>query len=592
MSRSDGSSLRKSNSPVQNGNGSSFLNGNGAHGNGANGNGNGANGNGANGNGANGNGGPVPAAPEPQAAPLPPEPRFDKPVILRQSPVWAAAIIGLILGVTTFSVGWAAWAKVDEAIPAQGKLEPQGAVKEIQAPVGGVVEDILIEDGQRVRKGDDLILFDQTAAQAELESLEKVRSALVSETQFYEAQLSGSTSAIALPPEKIPPALAKLTENRAALVAENELFRAQLNGTSPATLDNSQQVRLQTNLAEQNSREMAAQLAISQLTQQLNQAQVRLANTQQKLINAQSQLVSAQGQLENSRDRLSIDAKILKDIQPLAEEGGIANIQFLRQKQEVSKGEADVDQQIAEVNNRQAEVTNQQAELMQLQQETQRLQLAIAQSQEELSNTVARSQQDPQTRIADNDKRVSEIDSQLTKLIVENKKRVSELDGQISKAKVTLSYQKLEAPVDGTVFDLKPTGIGYVVNSNEPILKVVPSEGLVAKVFITNRDIGFVQEGMEVDVRIDSFPYSEFGDIKGELISIGDDALPPDQIYPFYRFPAKVRLDRQSIRVNGKEIELQSGMSLSVNIKTRPRRVITYFTDLFTRKIDSFKSRQ
>ncbi len=34
---------------------------------------------------------------------------------------------------------------------------------------------------------------------------------------------------------------------------------------------------------------------------------------------------------------------------------------------------------------------------------------------------------------------------------------------------------------------------------------------------------------MNVDVRIDSFPFSEFGDIKGKVIDIGSDALPPDQ---------------------------------------------------------------
>jgi HlyD family secretion protein len=154
----------------------------------------------------------------------------------------------------------------------------------------------------------------------------------------------------------------------------------------------------------------------------------------------------------------------------------------------------------------------------------------------------------------------------------------------------TLQYQELKAPVSGTVFNLKANQPGYVANSNQPILEIVPSDALVARVFITNRDIGFVEEGMAVDVRIDSFPYSEFGDVKGTLTHIGSDALPPDQINPQYRFPADVTLDNQTIVIEGKPVQLQSGMSLSANIKTRPKRVIMIFIDLFNRKLDSLKT--
>jgi HlyD family secretion protein len=129
-----------------------------------------------------------------------------------------------------------------------------------------------------------------------------------------------------------------------------------------------------------------------------------------------------------------------------------------------------------------------------------------------------------------------------------------------------------------------------VANQTEPILKIVPDDTLVAKVFITNKDIGFVREGMPVDVRIDSFPYSEFGDVKGKLIWIGSDALPPEQIRPFYSFPAKIQLERQSLVINDKKVPLQSGMSISTNIRVRDRTVMSIFTDLFVDKTDSLKN--
>ena len=94
----------------------------------------------------------------------------------------------------------------------------------------------------------------------------------------------------------------------------------------------------------------------------------------------------------------------------------------------------------------------------------------------------------------------------------------------------------------------------------------------------------------QVDVRIDAYSYSEFGDVDGYLTQIGSDALPPDDIYPFYRFPAEIRLEAQTLESNGQDLSLRSGMSLNASIKLRKRRVITFFTDLFVDKADSFRS--
>ena len=196
----------------------------------------------------------------------------------------------------------------------------------------------------------------------------------------------------------------------------------------------------------------------------------------------------------------------------------------------------------------------------------------------------------PGTAIADNKKRIAEIDTQLTKAIVENNKRIAEIDSQISQAKMTLKYQEIVAPSSGTVFDLKANTPGFVANATEPVLKIVPQDNLVASVHITNKDIGFVREGMTVDVRIDSFPFSEFGSLKGKVTWIGSDALPPDQVHPFYRFPATIKLDKQSMTVCDKAMLLQSGMSLNANIKIRDRTVMSIFTDTFTNSVEGLKN--
>lgn len=502
----------------------------------------------------NGSGQKLAPAPETVSGPTKPaRTYFDQPVILQQSPVWSRAVVWTIVGVTTSIIVWASVFKIEEAIPVQGKLEPQGAVKEVQAPVGGVVEAIHVKDGQRVKKGELLLSLDPTASQAQLGASNRVRAALAQENQFYRSLLSRQTSSASTPQQiaqlKLPSEIVALTRSRAALTSENQLYRAELGGLPQgASFSPEEQARLQSSQVETSSRTAAARLEVGQLARQLSETQV---------------------QLSSARDIASVNRGILNDIQPLVEEGAIARIQYLRQEQEVSTRQAEVDRLI---------------------QEQERLKLAIAQAQQRLQNTVAVSQEDVLTKIADNEKQIAGIDSQFSKAIVENDKRIAEIDSQLSQTKLAIRYQELRAPVDGTVFDLKPNTPGFVTNASQPVLKIVPGDRLVAKVFITNQDIGFVRKDMLADVRIDSFPFSEFGDVKGRIDWIGSDALPPDQIRPFYSFPAKIYLERQSMLIKGREVQLQSGESITANIKVRNRTVMSIFTDLFTKQVESLKT--
>lgn len=70
-------------------------------------------------------------------------------------------------------------------------------------------------------------------------------------------------------------------------------------------------------------------------------------------------------------------------------------------------------------------------------------------------------------------------------------------------------------------------------------------------------------------------------------MQIGSDALPPTQLQPMYTFPAKIQLDSQKLAAKGRVVPLQSGMSLSANIKTRKRTVMSIFTGQFTKLLES-----
>jgi multidrug efflux pump subunit AcrA (membrane-fusion protein) len=508
---------------------------------------------------ANGNGTPLNGKGHANGSRSKSQVKFEQPVILRQSHHWSRSILWAIMGVTTFGLIWASVAKIEQAVPAQGKLEPQDAVKEVQSPVGGVVKEIKVRDGDLVKKGEVLLRLDPTTANAELSSLKKIRTKLVQENQFYQAALRNPASPPAPPPGaqvELSSELPSLIKSQEALISEKQFYQSRINGGSQGTnVSPEQRQRMQIATAELNSRVAAAASEVEQLKKRLDQND---------------------SQLVNAKNRWEIERKILNDLEPLVRVGGFSRIQYTKQ---------------------QSEVGTRQAEVQQLTAEKLRLELDIAKAKEQLQNTQAVTKKELTEQIAANDKQINDIDAkldsikrQLRESILENEKKIAEIDSKLEQAELTLTYQDLKAPGNGIVFDMKPSGPGFVANTTEPILKIVPADGLVAKIFITNKDIGFVKEGMPVDVRIDSFPFSEFGDVKGKLIWIGSDVLPPEQIRPYYTFPAKIQLNQQSLVVNGRKVPLQSGMSISANIKVRDRTVLSIFTDLFSKKTESLKT--
>ena len=546
-------------------------------------------------------------------------PTFSPPeqsVILKQSPIWSRTIIWTLMSVTTAALIWSAFAKIEQVVGAQGQLKPQGKVQEVQAPVNGVVQFVKVKDGDRVNKGDVLVLMDSSASQVQLESLRTIRTTAEKENQFYRllmaqdltpAQVESSIAQLKLPSE-----IADLARNRAALVAENQLYQAQVSeGASSSALQGEQLARLAAARREANSRQAAARLEMEQLAKQLNQTRVQLADARSQLIKDRLVLEEIKTRNANSmkqgQESLDIERNILNDIEPLAEEGAVARYQINKQKQSVTDRQNELQQQEAngeiDREKQEKEVQTRIAEISRLEQEEKRYSLLISQAREKLINTTVITEKDVRDKMADNHKRIAEIDSQISRIIIDNNKRIAELDSQISQAQQTIKYQKITAPIGGVVFDLKARP-GFVPQPSqaEALLKIVPdgcptevkdaAKGcLVAEVDVTNQDIGFVRVGQKADIRIDSFSYSEYGDIKGEVISIGSDALPPDENHRFYRFPVRVSLSSQELVLKDKStLPLQSGMSVSVNIKVNENRtVLGLFTDMFNKQVDTLK---
>ena len=92
--------------------------------------------------------------------------------VLQQGRFWMRTVTWSLIGTTVFGVAWLALARTEEIVVAQGELEPIGSVQDIQMPVGGVAEEILVEEGEVVKAGQVLMKLDTEATEEQRRSLE------------------------------------------------------------------------------------------------------------------------------------------------------------------------------------------------------------------------------------------------------------------------------------------------------------------------------------------------------------------------------------------------------------------------------------
>jgi HlyD family secretion protein len=96
---------------------------------------------------------------------------------LQQSRFLARSITWALVTTTAAGLAWLALAKTDEVVVAPGKLQPIGDVKTVQMPVGGVLEKMLVKEGERVSAGQVLLRLDNEATLDRRKSLqETIRS--------------------------------------------------------------------------------------------------------------------------------------------------------------------------------------------------------------------------------------------------------------------------------------------------------------------------------------------------------------------------------------------------------------------------------
>jgi hemolysin D len=119
------------------------------------------------------------------------------------------------------------------------------------------------------------------------------------------------------------------------------------------------------------------------------------------------------------------------------------------------------------------------------------------------------------------------------------------------------------------------TTLGEVVESGKPIVTLVPDgEELVVEALVLNKDMGFVKRGDSVVIKLEAYPFTRYGTLEGLVTEISPDAIVDEK--RGLVFPARIEVTKKHLRVAKDRLSLSSGMSVSAEIVTGKRRVISY----------------
>ncbi|HET6156892.1 MAG TPA: HlyD family type I secretion periplasmic adaptor subunit [Dongiaceae bacterium] len=161
----------------------------------------------------------------------------------------------------------------------------------------------------------------------------------------------------------------------------------------------------------------------------------------------------------------------------------------------------------------------------------------------------------------------------------------------LAEAQVQAQRRTIRSPVDGIVKNMRYHTIGGVIGPAEPIMEIVPAnQDLVIEARLLPQDIGLVEVGQPVRIKVSAYDFTRFGTLPGVLSFVAADSTNDANGKPF--FQAYVKPDRTYLGSAPGELPIRPGMTATVDVKTGIRSVLEYLLKPVVRlRYDAFHER-
>ncbi|MDD6120626.1 MAG: HlyD family type I secretion periplasmic adaptor subunit [Selenomonadaceae bacterium] len=221
------------------------------------------------------------------------------------------------------------------------------------------------------------------------------------------------------------------------------------------------------------------------------------------------------------------------------------------------------------------------AEFQLLEQRSQRIEF------EKNTKAQADTMEQAQGELAEAQKKLADVEASYQKdvmsQLVESRKQYQVIQEEIKKADQDAQLTTVKAPCDGRVYNLAVHTVGAIVTDAQALMLIVPSDtALQFEVWADNKDIGFIHEGQDVAVKVETFDFQKYGTIDAEVEEVSPDAAADERdVRTFQKYRLLLKPERTLLDSLTAKKELTPGMNVTAEVKIRQKRIVDYFLDPF-----------
>jgi hemolysin D len=433
-------------------------------------------------------------------------------------------ILYVIVGFIFFALMFCIFGSVDRIVVATGKVTTRSPLVVLQPYSISKISKIHVRPGDVVKKGQVLITFDPTFSNADEAALKQRVDSLASEISRIQAELSGSK---------------EFTFDGAKNLS------GKANASSAGTGNSSYPIKNSVN-ASKNTIGVTANDPFSVQSQLFNQRRSQhasdISERDARIKQLDVQIAEHNESLSHLRRQAEISLNILE----------------IRRRLEASGAGSRLDTVLAE-----KEKINQDLKLKSVISDLDKLQ---QQKMEYLSE-----------RSSYSSKWFSELSEQLSK----DMKDWTAASQDYQKARRMRELSDMRAPMDGVVLELSDRSEGSVLREAETLLTLVPANAvLLVDANISSRDIGYVKAGYSVQVKLEAYPFQQFGTVDAQLVEISPDSIvEKDGDKTNTVFHSQIKLNDSLVGLLKRGIKLHPGLIVTADIKTGRRSIISYLSD-------------
>ena len=215
--------------------------------------------------------------------------------------------------------------------------------------------------------------------------------------------------------------------------------------------------------------------------------------------------------------------------------------------------------------------------------------LSVDREQRRLVSTRTRMEHQLKGLRADRGATLAEWRSRSAQELVETRRERERLTEELKRSEYRENLVQLTAPARGVILSIAERSVGLVIREAEQMFIIVPADvQMEMEVDVLPKDVGLIQVGDFVRIKLDALPFQKHGTIEGRVRQISDDAVVAeggDPTQTVYR--TRIELGERKLREVPESFRLTSGLTGNADITVGERRIITYFIYPLVRAFDS-----